>query len=45
MLDQLWQVIALVVVIAVIGVGLVVGLLRGRRGKAPSLPPLSLIHI
>ena len=39
MLDQLWQVIALVVVIAVIGVGLVVGLLRGRRGKAPSLPP------
>jgi fused signal recognition particle receptor len=39
MLDQLWQVIALVVVIAVIGVGLVVGLVRGRRGKAPSLPP------
>ena len=39
MLDQLWQVIALVVVIAVIGVGLAVGLVRGRRGKAPSLPP------
>ncbi len=38
MLDQLWQVIALVVAIAVIGVGLVVGLLRGRRGKAPSIP-------
>ena len=38
MLDQLWQVIALVVAIAVVGVGLVVGLLRGRRGKAPSLP-------
>ncbi len=39
MLDQLWQVIALVVVIAVVGVGLVVGLVRGRRGKAPALPP------
>lgn len=38
MLDQLWQVIALVFAIAVVGVGLVVGLLRGRRGKAPSLP-------
>ncbi len=38
MLDQMWQVIALVVAIAVIGVGLVVGLLRGRRGKAPSIP-------
>ena len=38
MLDQLWQVIALVVAIAVVGVGLVVGLVRGRRGKAPSLP-------
>ena len=38
MFAELWQTIALVVVIAVIGVGLVVGLLRGRRGKAPSLP-------
>ena len=38
MFAELWQTIALVVAIAVIGVGLVVGLLRGRRGKAPSLP-------
>jgi fused signal recognition particle receptor len=38
MLDQLWQVIALVFAIAVVGVGLVVGLMRGRRGKVPSLP-------
>ncbi len=40
MLDQLWQVIALVVGIAVIGIVLVVGLLRGRRdrGRLPEPP-------
>ncbi|MEI2827061.1 MAG: signal recognition particle-docking protein FtsY [Dermatophilaceae bacterium] len=42
MFDQLWQIIALVVGIAIVGVGLVVGFLRGRGGKArdlPSAPP------
>ncbi len=33
MLDQLWQVIALVVAIAVVGIGIVVGLVRGRGGR------------
>jgi fused signal recognition particle receptor len=39
MLEQVWQVIALVVGIAVIGVAILVGLLRGRRGRARELPP------
>ena len=39
MSDQLWQVIALVAGIAIVGVGLVVGFLRGRGGKTRDLPP------
>ncbi len=40
MLDQAWQIIVLVAVIAVVGVGLVVGFLRprGKRRDRPSLP-------
>ncbi len=38
MLDQLWQILLLVAVIAIVGVGTVVGLMRGRRGRS-SLPP------
>jgi fused signal recognition particle receptor len=40
MLDQAWQIIVLVAVIAVLGVGLVVGLLRprGKHRDRPSLP-------
>ncbi|MGB8386216.1 MAG: signal recognition particle-docking protein FtsY [Dermatophilaceae bacterium] len=39
MLDQLWQVIALVVGIAIIGVAVVVGFVRGRGGRVRELPP------
>ena len=39
MSDQLWQVIALIAGIAIVGVGLVVGFLRGRGGKTRDLPP------
>ena len=40
MLDQLWQVIALVVAIAVVGIGIVVGLVRGRGGRTTlPVPP------
>ncbi|MGV1008188.1 MAG: signal recognition particle-docking protein FtsY [Dermatophilaceae bacterium] len=39
MLDQLWQVLALVVGIAVIGVLVVVGFVRGRGGAVRELPP------
>ena len=39
MLDQLWQVIALAVGIAIIGVAVVVGFVRGRGGRVRELPP------
>ncbi|MBP9920151.1 MAG: signal recognition particle-docking protein FtsY [Dermatophilaceae bacterium] len=38
MFEQLWQIIALVVGIAIVGVGLVVGFLRSRGGKSRDLP-------
>lgn len=38
-MDQLWEIIAVVVVALLAGVGAVVGLLRGRSRKAPTLPP------
>jgi fused signal recognition particle receptor len=38
MFEQLWQIIALVVGIAIVGVGLVVGFLRSRGGKTRDLP-------
>ncbi|MEI2732634.1 MAG: signal recognition particle-docking protein FtsY [Dermatophilaceae bacterium] len=39
MLDQLWQVLLLVALVALVGVGLLVGLVRGRSGRARQLPP------
>ncbi|MFZ1288438.1 MAG: signal recognition particle-docking protein FtsY [Candidatus Phosphoribacter sp.] len=39
MFAELWQWILLVVAIALVGVGLTVGLLRGRGGRATRLPP------
>ncbi len=39
MLDQLWEVITLVVVIAAVAVTAVVGFVRGRAGRTTELPP------
>ncbi|MEI2765791.1 MAG: signal recognition particle-docking protein FtsY [Dermatophilaceae bacterium] len=39
MLDQLWQVLLLVALVALVGVGLLVGLVRGRGARARGVPP------
>ena len=39
MLDQVWEVVAVAVVVAIALVALVVGLLRGRGGRSKQLPP------
>ena len=39
MLDQLWEVVTLVVVIAAVAATAVVGFVRGRAGRTKELPP------
>ena len=39
MFEQVWQWVVLVAVIALVGVGAVVGLVRGRAGRTATLPP------
>ena len=38
-MDQLWEILAVVVVALLAGVGALVGLVRGRTRKAPKVPP------
>lgn len=37
--DQLWEILAVITVVVLAGIALLVGLVRGRGGKAKDLPP------